>query len=81
MLEPMLERYAEILTKYNDAYRELNKSITYSSVVTNPFVADKKFWPKRSLIVLMSVILTLILALIIIGVVENRSYFQPQKTA
>lgn len=81
MLEPMLERYAEVLTKYNDAYRELNKEITYSSMVTSPFVADKKFWPKRSFIVLMSVILTLILALVVIGVIENRSYFQSKKTA
>lgn len=81
MMVPMLARYADVLTKYNDAYRELNKSITYSSVVTYPFVADKKFWPKRSFIVLMSVILTLILALVVIGVVENRAYFQPKKTA
>lgn len=81
MLEPMLERYAEILTRYNDAYRELNKEITYSSTVTSPYVADKKFWPKRSVIVLMSVILTLILALVVIGVIENRTYFQSKATA
>ncbi len=74
MLDPMLNRYTEILTKHNDAYRELNKEITYSSMVTKPFPADKKFWPKRSVIVLMSIILTLILALIVIGVIENRSY-------
>jgi len=74
MMEPMLLRYSDILTKYNDAYRELNKEITYSNIVTKPFPADKKFWPKRSVIVLMSIILTLILALIVIGVIENRSY-------
>lgn len=74
MMEPMLKRYAEILTKHNDAFRELNKEITYTNIVTNPFPADKKFWPKRSVIVLMSIILTLILALIVIGVIENRSY-------
>jgi len=74
MMEPMLKRYAEILTKHNDAYRELNKEITYTNIVTNPFPADKKFWPKRSIIVLMSVFLTLIMALIVIGVIENRTY-------
>lgn len=74
MLEPMLGRYTEILSKHNDAFRELNKEISYASIVTNPFPADKKFWPKRSVIVLMSIILTLILALIVIGVIENRSY-------
>jgi LPS O-antigen subunit length determinant protein (WzzB/FepE family) len=76
MMQPMLARYAQILTDYNNAYRELNKEITYSNIVTHPFVADKKFWPKRSVIVLMSVFLTLIMALIVIGVIENRSYFK-----
>ena len=76
MMEPLLIRYASILTDYNNAYRELNKEITYSNLVTRPFVADKKFWPKRSIIVLMSVLLTLIMALIVIGVIENRSYFK-----
>ncbi|MCK5821924.1 MAG: hypothetical protein KAH17_08555, partial [Bacteroidales bacterium] len=74
MMEPMLKRYAEVLTKHNDAYRELNKEITYTNIVSNPFPADKKFWPKRSVIVLMSIFLTLILALIVIGVIENRAY-------
>ena len=78
MMEPMLARYADVITKYNDAYRELNKEITYSSVITNPYVADKKFWPKRSVIVMMSVVLTLLLALILIGVIENRKYRQPE---
>jgi len=57
---------------YNDAYREYNKSITYTNVITHPFASDKKAWPKRSVIVLGSVILTLILALIIIAAIENR---------
>ena len=74
MLEPFLASYNATYLKYNDAYRELYKEITYSTTVTPPFVADKKFWPKRSVIVLMSVILTLILALIVIGVIENRPY-------
>jgi len=53
---------------------ELSKEITYSQVVTPPFAADKKSSPKRSVIVLMSVILTMILAIIVIGVIENRKY-------
>ncbi|MCD6345821.1 MAG: hypothetical protein J7L96_00230 [Bacteroidales bacterium] len=78
ILGSLLTLYNETYSKYNDAYRELNKKITYSSVVTPPFVADKKSWPKRSVIVFMSVVLTLILALIIIGVIENRSYTKPE---
>jgi hypothetical protein len=57
----------------DDSYRELTKDITYSVVVTRPYVADKKDWPKRSIIVLMSVIFTLMMAMVVIGVIENRS--------
>ena len=59
---------------YNDAYREYTKKITYSNVITHPFPADKKAWPKRSIIVFGTVILTLILALVIIGAIENRTH-------
>lgn len=57
----------------DDAYRELTKEITYSVVITPPYPADKKDWPKRSVIVLMSVIFTLIMAMVVIGVIENRN--------
>ena len=57
----------------DDAYRELTKTITYSVVVTPPYVSDKKDWPKRSIIVLMSVIFTLMMAMVVIGVIENRN--------
>jgi uncharacterized protein involved in exopolysaccharide biosynthesis len=42
-------------------------------VITPPYPADKKDWPKRSVIVLMSVIFTLIMAMVVIGVIENRN--------
>jgi uncharacterized protein involved in exopolysaccharide biosynthesis len=64
---------AQTQAKRDDAYREVTKEITYSVVVTPPFVADKKDWPKRSVIILMSVLFTLIMALVVIGVIENRS--------
>lgn len=81
MLMASLENYmvhtAEAQKKYDDAYRELNKEITYSVVVTPPFISDKKAWPKRSVIVLMSVLFTLIMAMVVIGVIENRNNIKP----
>jgi len=73
-LETFMKMEGEAQLKYNDAYRELNKVITYSVVVTPPFIADKKAWPKRSVIVLMSVFFTLIMAMVVIGVIENRNH-------
>lgn len=61
----------------NDAYRELTKGITYSVVVTPPYPSDKKDWPKRSVIVLMSILFTLMMAMVVIGVIENRNNTKP----
>ena len=72
-LETFMKMEGEAQLAYNDAYRELNKEITYSVVVTPPFIADKKAWPKRSVIVLMSVLFTLIMAMVVIGVIENHN--------
>lgn len=76
-LESLMKDLSEAQTKYHSAYRELTKVITYSVVVTPPFIADKKSWPKRSVIVLMSVFFTLIMAMVVIGVIENRSNTKP----
>jgi uncharacterized protein involved in exopolysaccharide biosynthesis len=76
----ILKALVEIEVQRDATKAEIDKEITYSQVVTPPFPADKKTSPKRSLIVLMSVILTLILAIIIIGVIENRTYSSSRKT-
>ena len=70
----LLKSLVEIEVKQAETRSELDKEITYSQIVTPPFPADKKSSPKRSVIVLMSVFLTLILAIIITGVIENRTY-------
>ena len=66
----------DVQKKRNEAYRELTKEITYSVVVTPPYPSDKKVWPKRSVIMLVSVILTLMLAMVVIGVIENRRHIK-----
>jgi len=73
-LETFMKMEGEAQLAYNNAYRELNKVITYSVVVTPPYISDKKAWPKRSVIVLMSVLFTLIMAMVVIGVIENRNH-------
>ena len=73
-LEGLMKDFGLAQTAYNDSYRELTKVITYSVVVTPPFISDKKAWPKRSVIVLMSVFFTLIMAMVVIGVIENRNH-------
>ena len=72
-LDGVMAQVALAQKAHDDAYRELTKEITYSVVVTPPYESDKKAWPKRSVIVLMSVIFTLIMAMVVIGVIENHN--------
>ena len=57
--------------EYENRLREANKEISYTQVITKPFPADKKSTPVRSIIVIITVLLTMIVALITIGIIEN----------
>ena len=76
-VEGISMRVIKVQELRDDSYRELTKEITYSVVVTPPYPADKKDWPKRSVIVLISVIFTLMMAMVVIGVTENRNHTKP----
>ncbi len=76
-VEGISMRVVKVQELRDDAYRELNKQITYSVVVTPPYPADKKDWPKRSVIILISMFFTLMMAMVVIGVIENRNNTKP----
>ncbi|MFA6126577.1 MAG: hypothetical protein WC699_04675 [Bacteroidales bacterium] len=76
-VEGSANQLVKIQALRDDAYRELTKEITYSVVVTPPYPSDKKDWPKRSVIVLMSVLFTLMMAMVVIGVIENHNNTKP----
>ncbi|MFC2117863.1 hypothetical protein ACFLSY_04395 [Bacteroidota bacterium] len=57
--------------------REFNKKISFALVVTNPFPADKKSTPVRSVIVVMTVLLTILCSLMVIGLIENKKTLLP----
>lgn len=64
---------------YNDlklandvAYRDVYKKLTYANVVTKPFPSDKKAYPVRWLIVLISVGSSLLLAFVVMLVFDSK---------
>jgi hypothetical protein len=46
--------YNDMKVTYDVAYRDVVKELSYANVVTHPLVADKKSYPVRWLIVLIS---------------------------
>jgi hypothetical protein len=62
----------KIKSAYDDIVGDLNKELTYTNVVTKPFVADVKSYPIRWIIVLISTLASLFLGFIIISFSEGK---------
>jgi len=62
----ILNSYNETKVEYDNTLTDLNKELTYVNKVTGPNIADKKSYPIRWLIVLISLLSVNILVLVII---------------
>lgn len=62
-----------ISKEYDVYFSNANKIIDYSQVISSPFPSDKKSYPVRWLIVLISTLTTLFLSIVIIGIIENKN--------
>jgi len=63
--------YSEFKLEYDEALLAYNREYTHCTVITKPYVADKKSYPIRWMIVLVSAIAVFIFALIVIAMIEN----------
>jgi capsule polysaccharide export protein KpsE/RkpR len=71
MFSAATKAYSELKKDYETALRDVTKELTYSNYVSSPVPADKKTYPIRWLIVLISFVSTFIFAMMIIMIVEN----------
>ena len=71
LLTNTIQRYNKDLKVCEDAKRDMTKVQTYSHVVSRPFVADKKFYPVRWLIALLSALGGFLIGVIGIAIVEG----------
>ena len=63
--------FATFKIEYENTLRFYNAKLTYCNVITSPFPADKKSYPIRWLIVIMTFILTFFFSIVVILIVEN----------
>ncbi len=67
----LVEEYGKIKMEYEEALMNYERDISYASVVSEPFAADKKSYPVRWVILALTAIATLFCAFIIILIIEN----------
>jgi len=72
MLQKEAAAYVQVKLSYEVEYRHVVSNVTYINEVTHPFVPDKKDYPVRWLIVLISELSVFTLSLIIISFLEKR---------
>jgi len=66
------KQFIEFKEKYDIALREYHKKISYAVVVQKPFPADKKSYPVRWIIVLLTLLGGLTITLITISFIESK---------
>ncbi len=71
-LEAALHYYNKQKDAFDDITGDLQKELTYTNVVTKPFVAETKSYPIRWLIVLLSMVASLFLGFTVISLVESK---------
>lgn len=71
----MTSQKDSIMKVYDQSVSSANKRIIYGQVVEQPIPADKKSYPVRSFIVLISTISALFFALLAILLIENKKNF------
>jgi capsule polysaccharide export protein KpsE/RkpR len=75
-LEQFSVAYATAVTEYEKARIDVEKKLTYSNEIISPYPPDRKSWPVRWLIVLISVAASTFLSFLVIGVVEQLKKIQ-----
>lgn len=60
------EEYNKVLALYDEAYQKANTELTFTNVVVYPKIADKKAYPVRWLIVLLSATGAFVLSIILL---------------
>lgn len=71
-VEEVRKQYNKIKQQYDQSLRDMTKELTYSNIITSPVPAEKKSYPVRSMIVLLSTISTLVLSITLLIIFEGR---------
>jgi len=64
-------KFSELKRDYERAYMNFDRKFSYTNVITEPFVADKKSYPVRWLIVIITALATFLIAFVAILIFEN----------
>jgi capsular polysaccharide biosynthesis protein len=71
--------YNKLKEDYENALKDVTKELTYTNYVSSPIPADKKTYPIRWLIVVITTLATFIFSMIVIMLLENAKRKEDEK--
>lgn len=71
LLNSTIQRYNKDLKVCEDSKRDMNRVQTFSNVISKPYPADKKFYPVRWLIALLSAIGGCLIGILAVAIIEG----------
>ncbi len=71
-----LEELSQLRKRYNKAKVDIEKTLPHKFVLTNATAAEKKIYPIRKMIVLLSMMATFVLASVVLLLLEQRKKIQ-----
>lgn len=72
LMGPLANNYSTLMLDYDRAVLNMNRNYTYVNVLNKPFIADKKGYPVRWVIVVLFALASLFVTIIMIGFIESR---------
>ena len=73
MIQDESRSFVEVKLDYEMALRFIKADMTYSNIVTYPFIADKKSYPIRWLILVVVAVAAFIFSMLVILFIEKRN--------
>ena len=71
--------YSTAKLDYEQELRFYNADMTFSNIVSEPYVADKKSFPIRWIVVAISALSACVLSMVVVFIIENRKALFKQK--
>lgn len=68
----LLKGYSVVKLQFDEAWKDMNKELTYTNMVTYPSPSDKKAYPIRSLIVLISLVSSNMFLFLILILLDSK---------
>lgn len=78
LIEFEAENFVELKSNYEKAYMDYDRKYSYTNIITEPYPSDKKAYPVRWLIVVLSALGAFFLAIITILTLENYKGMKKQ---